>query len=65
VDLGIPYLTVYALSLDNLYKREKRELDLLFELFIQAGSDRAMEPSPRQPHLFCHILVSLLFPLET
>ena len=35
MDLGISFLTVYALSLDNLHKRDQRELDLLFELFIQ------------------------------
>jgi hypothetical protein len=43
VDLEIRCLTVYALSIDNLRKRSQNELNVLFELFIQArvGASRA------------------------
>ena len=45
MDLGIPHLTVYALSLDNMRKREPRELSLLFELLIQVSHRRRISAS--------------------
>ena len=34
LDLGIPYLTVYALSTENVSSRDNEELDELYELYI-------------------------------
>ena len=34
LDLGIPYLTVYALSTENLYSRDPDELESLFDLNV-------------------------------
>ena len=38
LDLGIPYLTVYALSTENLSSRDSDELEALFDLYV-AGLD--------------------------
>ena len=34
IDLGIPYLTVYALSTENLSSRDSEELEALFDLYV-------------------------------
>lgn len=38
LDLGMQFLTVYALSSENIQKRDEIELQILFELFA-AGLD--------------------------
>ena len=42
MDLGIPYLTVYALSTENLSSRETDELEALFDLYV-AGLNEISE----------------------
>ena len=42
LDLGIPYLTVYALSTENLSSRDPDELDSLFDLYV-AGLNEISE----------------------
>ena len=42
IDLGIPYLTVYALSTENLSSRDSDELEALFDLYV-AGLDEISE----------------------
>ena len=42
LDLGIPYLTVYALSTENLSSRDPEELDSLFDLYV-AGLNEISE----------------------
>ncbi|MEC8171238.1 MAG: polyprenyl diphosphate synthase, partial [Candidatus Thermoplasmatota archaeon] len=42
MDLGIPYLTVYALSTENLSSREEDELESLFDLYV-AGLNEISE----------------------
>jgi tritrans,polycis-undecaprenyl-diphosphate synthase [geranylgeranyl-diphosphate specific] len=42
IDLGIPHLTVYALSTENLSSRDSDELEALFDLYV-AGLDEISE----------------------
>ena len=42
LELGIPYLTVYALSTENLSSRDSDELEALFDLYV-AGLDEIAE----------------------
>ena len=42
IDLEIPYLTVYALSTENLASRDSDELEALFDLYV-AGFDEISE----------------------
>ena len=42
LDLGIPYLTVYALSTENMRERPEDELESLYDLYI-AGLDEIAE----------------------
>jgi tritrans,polycis-undecaprenyl-diphosphate synthase [geranylgeranyl-diphosphate specific] len=42
IDLEIPYLTVYALSTENLSSRDSDELEALFDLYV-AGLDEISE----------------------
>ena len=42
IDLRIPYLTVYALSTENLSSRDSEELEALFDLYV-AGLDEISE----------------------
>lgn len=42
LDLGIPYLTVYALSTENLSSREEDELEALYDLYV-AGLNEISE----------------------
>jgi len=44
LDLGIPYLTVYALSTENMRERPEDELESLYDLYI-AGLDEIAEDS--------------------
>ena len=43
-DFGIKYLTIYALSTDNVAKRSKREINYLFELLLRGIEDVFEEP---------------------
>ena len=43
-DIGIKYLTIYALSTDNVAKRSKREINYLFELLLKGIEDVFEEP---------------------
>ena len=35
LDLDVPYLTVYALSSENISNRPKDEIDVLYDLYIE------------------------------
>jgi len=41
LDMGIPYLTVYALSTENIHGRDPKELDDLYDLYVEGLSDIA------------------------
>jgi len=43
-DIGIKYLTIYALSTDNVAKRSKKEISYLFELLLRGIEDLFEEP---------------------
>jgi len=44
LDLEIPYLTVYALSTENLTSREGEELDTLFDLYVSGLEEISRDP---------------------
>ena len=44
LDLKIRYLTVYALSTENLISRDKDELDTLFDLYISGLKEISQDP---------------------
>ncbi|SVB12795.1 uncharacterized protein METZ01_LOCUS165649, partial [marine metagenome] len=44
LDLGIPYLTVYALSTENMRERPEDELESLYDLYV-SGLDEIAEDS--------------------
>ena len=44
LDLGIEYMTVYALSTENLTGRTEKELRGLFELYVEGLNDIAEDP---------------------
>ena len=44
LDLEIPYLTVYALSTENLSSRDDGELETLFELYISGLEEISQDP---------------------
>ena len=44
LDLEIPYLTVYALSTENLTSREGKELDTLFDLYVSGLEEISTDP---------------------
>ena len=44
LDLEIPYLTVYALSTENLTSREGEELDSLFDLYVSGLEEISTDP---------------------
>ena len=44
LDLKIPYLTVYALSTENLTSREGEELDTLFDLYVSGLEEISRDP---------------------
>ena len=44
LDLKIRYLTVYALSTENLISRDKDELDTLFDLYISGLREISQDP---------------------
>ena len=44
LDLGIPYLTVYALSTENITTREPDELDSLYDLYVTGLEEIADDP---------------------
>ena len=39
LDIGVPYLTVYALSTENITSRKPEELDALFDLYVEGLND--------------------------
>ena len=43
-DIGIKYLSIYALSADNVAKRSKKEISYLFELLLRGIEDLFEEP---------------------
>lgn len=43
-DVGIKYLSIYALSTDNVAKRSKKEINYLFELLLRGIEDVFEEP---------------------
>jgi len=44
LDLGIEFMTVYALSTENLHNRSKKELKGLFDLYVEGLEDIASDP---------------------
>lgn len=44
LDLGIPYLTVYALSTENILGRDEDELEELFDLYVEGLNDISVDP---------------------
>ena len=44
LELGIPYLTVYALSTENITSRKPEELDTLFDLYVEGLNDLSVDP---------------------
>ena len=44
LELEIPYLTVYALSTENLTSREGEELDTLFDLYVSGLEEISTDP---------------------
>ena len=39
LDIGVPYLTVYALSTENIISRKPEELEALFDLYVEGLND--------------------------
>ncbi len=44
LEFGIPYLTVYALSTENITSRKPEELDTLFDLYVEGLNDLSVDP---------------------
>ena len=44
LDLGIPYLSVYALSTENINERSEEELNTLYELYYNGLNEMASDP---------------------
>ncbi len=44
LELGIPYLTVYALSTDNISTRDSDELETLYDLYVSGFNEIADDP---------------------
>ena len=44
LDLDVPYLTVYALSSENISNRPKDEIDVLYDLYIEGLNEIALDP---------------------
>ena len=44
LDLDIPYLTVYALSSENLTNRTEEEIEILFDLYVQGLNEISVDP---------------------
>ena len=44
LDLGIPYLTVYALSTENITSREPEELESLYDLYVTGLQEISEDP---------------------
>ena len=43
LELEIPYLTVYALSTENISNRKPKELDALFDLYVEGLNDLSVD----------------------
>jgi tritrans,polycis-undecaprenyl-diphosphate synthase [geranylgeranyl-diphosphate specific] len=43
LELDIPYLTVYALSTENITNRKPEELDALFDLYVEGLNDLSVD----------------------
>ena len=44
LDLGVPYLSVYALSTENINERSEEELNTLYELYYNGLNEMASDP---------------------
>ena len=44
LDLDIPFLTVYALSSENLSNRTEEEIEILFDLYVQGLNEISVDP---------------------
>ena len=44
LDLDVPYLTVYALSNENISNRPEDEIDVLYDLYIEGLNEIALDP---------------------
>ena len=44
IDLEIPYLTVYALSTENIHERTPEELEALYDLYVTGLNEIAEDP---------------------
>ena len=44
LELEIPYLTVYALSTENISSRESEELDSLYDLYVTGLNEISEDP---------------------
>ena len=44
LDLDVPYLTVYALSSENISNRPEDEIDVLYDLYIEGLNEIALDP---------------------
>tara|TARA_B100000131_G_scaffold313735_1_gene349502 strand:- start:5417 stop:6298 length:882 start_codon:yes stop_codon:yes gene_type:complete len=44
LDLGVPYLTVYALSTENLSSRDQEELESLYDLYVTGLNEISEDP---------------------
>ena len=45
LDLDVPYLTVYALSSENISNRPKDEIDVLYDLYIEGLNEMPLTRS--------------------
>ena len=43
LEIGVPYLTVYALSTENITSRKPEELEALLDLYVEGLNDLAVE----------------------
>ena len=43
LEIGVPYLTVYALSTENITSRKTEELEALFDLYVEGLNDLAVD----------------------
>lgn len=56
LDLGIPYLTVYALSTENMATRTPDELDQLYDLYIEGLTDISEDDRIHDNHVRVHVV---------
>ena len=51
LELGVPYLTVYALSTENISSRKPDELEALFNLYVEGLNDLAVDERIHKNHV--------------